>query len=360
VVVNLTLTNRSRLPSGALMLEDQLPAQFTGRARFVLDGLLSRESRTVSYRMPRLPRGRYRTGPLHLRLTDPFHLIDVRRSFTATNDLLVTPVIDALIHGDPPRSIDVGDDAGSHSIGARGADDASTREYRTGDDLRKIHWRSSARTGALMVRQEERPWHGHLTLLLDLRSGAHVEVPGPAGVAEDERLHSSLEWAISAAASIGTNAVLAGRNVDLLSDLLTPMPMRMATAHQLADHLALLRGSARPDLTPFDGALSGLSRESTVVAVLGEIDKASLGILSKVHPRGTSRSALALILDTATWAEGPAAPPSPETAQCWTAARVLNAAGWQTAVISCGTPLDQAWQRVSSRLTSLRSSVLLR
>src|SRR6478672_7572985 len=208
VVMHLTISNRSLLPTGSLMLEDQLPNQMRGNARFVLDGLFSRESRTVSYRMPHLPRGRYRAGPLHIRLTDPFHLVDVRRSFTATSEIVVSPIVDRLRGVEPPRSMDVGDNAGSHSIGARGADDASTREYRTGDDLRKIHWRSSARTGALMVRQEERPWQGKLSVLLALRSAAHVDVLS-TDRGHDERLRSSLEWAVSAAASIGTYTILA-------------------------------------------------------------------------------------------------------------------------------------------------------
>ncbi|MDT4984957.1 MAG: hypothetical protein QOF95_2447 [Pseudonocardiales bacterium] len=154
VAIHLAVTNRSVLRTGSLMLEDQLPPQLTGRARFVVPGLGGRETRTVSYRMPGLPRGRYRAGPLRIRLTDPFRMIDVTRSFTATTEFVVTPIVDPLPAVEPPRSYDIGDNAGSHSIGAHGADDASTREYRTGDDLRKIHWRSSARTGALMVRQE--------------------------------------------------------------------------------------------------------------------------------------------------------------------------------------------------------------
>src|SRR3954447_3765857 len=178
--------------------------------------------------MPRLPRGHYRTGPLHIRLTDPFHLVDLRRSFTATNEVVVTPIVERLGHLEPPRSIDVGDDAGSHSIGVRGADDASTREYRTGDDLRKIHWRSSARTGSLMVRQEERPWQGEVTLLLDLPMTAHVDaLSNDRGT--DEPLRSSLEWAGSAAASIGTYTIVANRDVSLTSDLGSPNRVRMST-----------------------------------------------------------------------------------------------------------------------------------
>ena len=382
VVVNLTLTNRSLIPSGPLMLEDQLPVQFTGRARFAIDGLLGRESRTVSYRMPRLPRGRYRTGPLHLRLTDPFHLVDIRRSFTATSEVLVTPIVDGLPGGEPPRSVDIGDDAGSHSIGTRGADDASTREYRTGDDLRKIHWRSSARTGTLQVRQEERPWQGQLSLLLDLRTNAHVEAPAASVTpGMDERVRSSLEWAISAAASIGSHALVAGRGLDLLHDLAVPKPLAVTTPSQLNEILATASSSGRPDLTPFDGALQALSQESTVIAVLGEIDPATLDILGQVHPRGTSRMALALVLDVVSWSRGPhrgsgpgsggsdrsttdpsAIDPSapdpltpdspvwdtPVSPRCAAAVNVLRSAGWQAAVVRCGEPIAQAWTAVTA------------
>lgn len=347
VVVNLTMTNRSMLPTGPLMLEDQLPSQFTGRARFAIDGLLGRESRVVSYRMPRLPRGRYRTGPLHLRLTDPFHLIDVRRSFTSTSEVLVTPVIDALPGGEPPRSVDIGDDAGSHSIGARGADDASTREYRTGDDLRKIHWRSSARTGMLQVRQEERPWQGQLSLLLDLRSGAHLESRAdalPKGT--DERIRSSAEWAISAAASIGTQALLAGRGLDLLADLSNPHPVAMTSPIRLSEILATAGTSARGDLSSFDGTLQALSQESTVIAVLGELDAVSLDVLSRVHPRGTSRTAIALLLDVMSWSTGPTTAddePAPPSTRCAAAANVLRSAGWKTAIVRCGDTTAHAW-----------------
>ena len=348
VVVNLTITNRSLLATGALMLEDQLPDQLSGRARFVLDSLRSKESRTVSYRMPRLPRGRYRTGPLHIRLTDPFHLVDLRRSFTAASDVVVAPVVERLPQLEPPRSIDVGDNAGSHSIGAHGADDASTREYRVGDDLRKIHWRLSARTGAIMVRQEERPWRGEVTMLLDLRSGAHVEARGTRGQDgnPDDRTRSSLEWAISAAASVGTYTLVAGRDFGLACDLATPRRLRMGSVTNLANYLAEARSFARPDLTALSSLASSLARESTVIAVLGDLDPASLRMLADVHPRGSTTTALALLLDTATWAYGPGSPPSSATAPCYTAARTLRGAGWQVGVVCCGDSVADAWRNL--------------
>jgi uncharacterized protein (DUF58 family) len=352
VVVHLTISNRSLLPTSSLMLEDQLPGQLRGNARFVLDGLLSRESRTVSYRMPRLPRGRYRAGPLHIRLTDPFHLIDVRRSFTATNEIVVAPIVETLRGAAPPRSLDVGDDAGSHSIGARGADDASTREYRQGDALRKIHWRATARTGTVMVRQEERPWQGQMSVLLDLRSTGHVEGPTTAASDADERIKSSLEWAISAAATVATYGIVNGREVGLIADPAVPSRLPMIDTGQVADYLAMARASSRPTLESFEGLLGPLARESTMVAVLGDLDGRTLRQLAGVHPRGTSSTALALLLDTASWAKGPGGRPSPLGSPVQNAAQVLRAAGWQTLVVGCGEGVAESLQTLlTSRAT---------
>lgn len=344
VSVHLTITNRSVLPTSALLLEDTMPEQLSGRARFVLDGLGGRESRTVSYRVPGLPRGHYRAGPLRIRVTDPFRLVDVTRSFSATTDFVITPIVDRLPSAEPPRSYDIGDNAGSHSIGVHGADDASTREYRTGDDLRKIHWRSSARIGALMVRQEERPWQGQTTVLLDLRACAHAELPSrdadaPPG---DARSTNSLEWAISAAASIGTHLIVAGRDLGVISDLGDAHRMRPGDPGRLAEYLAGVRPSHFSDLSPAGGVLRGAAHDSALIAVLGDLDPVSLRILSEAHPRGSAVPAFALLLDVATWRRPDAA--AGISPACADAARVLRAQGWRVVVVRRGDTTPGAWQ----------------
>lgn len=352
VAIHLAITNRSLLRTGALMLEDQLPQQLTGRARFVVPGLVGREVRTVSYRMPDLPRGRYHAGPLRIRLTDPFRMIDVTRSFAATTEFVVTPIVDSLPSLEPPRSYDIGDNAGSHSVGAHGADDASTREYRTGDDLRKIHWRSSARTGALMVRQEERPWQGQTTLLLDTRSAAHVVGPrqSASDMNPDARNASSVEWAISAAASIGTHLMIAGRDVGLIVDLSTPTRLHLGVPGRLADHLAEVRPAQSSDLSAVAGLARSAARDSALVAVLGQLDATSLRVLADAHPRGAAIPAFALLLDVQTWLD---LPPDAAAANstvsgishpCEAAARVLRAAGWSVVVVRRGDRTADAWQ----------------
>ena len=71
---------------------------------------------------------------------------------------------------------------------APGEDFYALRPYVVGDDLRRIHWPSSARHDELLVRQDELPWQGRTTVLLDVRKAAHSG--------------DSLEVAVSAAASI--------------------------------------------------------------------------------------------------------------------------------------------------------------
>ena len=341
VTVHLVITNRSVLRTGTLMLEDQLPDRLTGHARFVLDPLGGREARTVSYRMPGLARGRYRVGPLRIRLCDPFRMIDLTRSFTATSEFVVAPVVEALPAVDPPRSDDVGESVGSHSVGTHGADDQSTREYRTGDDLRKIHWRSSARTGVLMVRQEERPWRGQSTVLLDLRAAAHERAPGdvPLDAGTDPRLSSSLEWAVSAAASIGCHLLRRGRELSVLADDSSER-RRFGDSGGLITHLAAVHEVGRRDLSPMAGSLRTATRDSTVIAILGRLDSATLRTLADSHPRGRSTPAAALLLDVETWRD-PDAEPSTEVDA---AAAVLRNAGWRVATVRRGMPIAYAWQ----------------
>ena len=77
-------------------------------------------------------------------------------------------------------------------LGQSGEDFYALRQYVVGDDLRRVHWASTARRGELMVRQDELPWQGRATVLLDARP--------------DTTSPESFELAVSAAASIVTTS----------------------------------------------------------------------------------------------------------------------------------------------------------
>jgi uncharacterized protein (DUF58 family) len=89
--VRLHLENVSRLPSGVLLMEDALPYALGGRPRFVLDKVEPQGARDVSYPVRSDVRGRYPVGPLSVRMTDPFGLCELQRSFASSDDLVVTP-----------------------------------------------------------------------------------------------------------------------------------------------------------------------------------------------------------------------------------------------------------------------------
>ncbi|MCW2604856.1 MAG: hypothetical protein JWN61_2991, partial [Pseudonocardiales bacterium] len=211
VEVSLRVTNTGLFPVAGLMLEDRLPAVRGGapdqRARFALGILRSGQTTDIVYPLPALPRGRFTIGPLHLRMTDPFGLVEMVRPFPAVSEIVVVPQIHELGAQSLPGGHEELGGSSIHAVGSLGADDLTVREYRQGDDVRKIHWRSSARTGELMVRQEERPWQGDVVVLVDSRRRTH----------RGEGAHSSLEWIVSAAASIADHLERRGYRVTIVS-----------------------------------------------------------------------------------------------------------------------------------------------
>ncbi|UUZ59656.1 DUF58 domain-containing protein [Nocardioides sp. B-3] len=178
-----------------LLLEDHLPYVPGTRPRFVLEGIGHGWRRHVTYRVRSDVRGQFEIGPMTVRVTDPFGLIELGRAFHTTAPLTVTPRTVAL-PGIPIGGARTGSgDNRPRAFAIGSAEDVTVREYRRGDDLRRVHWRSSARVGELMVRREEQPRQSRATVFLDNRLVSHRG----RGVA------SSLEAAVSAAASIAVH-----------------------------------------------------------------------------------------------------------------------------------------------------------
>ncbi|WP_232248401.1 DUF58 domain-containing protein [Streptacidiphilus rugosus] len=295
--VHLRVDNVSRVPTGLLMLEDRVPYVLGPRPRFVLDRVEPRGHREVSYRVRSDLRGRYPLGPLQLRLGDPFGLCELTRSFTASDLLTVVPQVQSL----PPVKL-TGEWAGfgdsqARAVALAGEDDVVPREYRHGDDLRRVHWRSTAKYGELMVRREEQPLRHHATVLLDTRSRGH-RGSGPA---------SSFEWAVSAAASIALHLLQLGYEVRLLTDTgeqvtaagaLSAGGSATEAAGLLLDQLAVVEFSDGSGLSRAEEVLR-LGGEGLLVAILGSLDEEKLAELSRLRRR--SGSAVALLLDTDSW-----------------------------------------------------------
>jgi uncharacterized protein (DUF58 family) len=334
--VRLELENLTRLNTRVLLAEDKVPYTLGASPRFVLARLPGGQRAVVSYSVRSALRGRYPVGPLRLRLSDPFGMCEVVRSFTATDPLVVVP------RTWPLSSVHAGGrwsgtgESQARSAAASGEDDVATREYRYGDDLRRVHWRSTAHRGELMVRRDEQPRQMRATVLLDTRIDGH-RGEGPA---------SSFEWAVSAAASAAVCLASDRFAVRLLMDgdpAGWTAPFQSDGAGALLDQLAVVEAGEKPVLS---GAMTTLARtggDGLVVAVLGEVDEPVATGLARLSQHDTH--GIAVLLRTTAWAPLPHRRFAELEADRQRVAAVLRSAGWSVAEAGPDETVAQVWER---------------
>jgi uncharacterized protein (DUF58 family) len=336
--VVLRLENLSRLPTGVLLVEDTLPYLLGGRPRFVLDRVESNGVRDVSYSVRSDLRGRYEIGPLAVRLTDPFGFCELSRAFRGTDSLIVTPVVTEIPVARLGSDYAGGGESRMRAVAVAGEDDVATREYRMGDDLRRVHWRSTAHAGELMVRREEQPWQSRATLFLDTRAAAH----------RGDGIASSFEWAVSAAASVAVHLTRKRFAVQFRTDAGDELRGVGGVSEvgggvfegQLLDSLATVDMSKAADLTTAIAQLRR-SREGVVVAVLGTLTPDDAAALSRIYLG--NGAAIAILLDTARWTA--LSPTAREQAQARYAANVqlLSHSGWRVLPAGPRTTMPEIW-----------------
>jgi uncharacterized protein (DUF58 family) len=349
--VRLILQNLARIPTGVLLVEDTLPFALGSRPRFVLDHVWSRFRREVSYDIRADLRGRYPIGPLTVRLTDPFGLVELRRAFSETATVIITPKVIRL-----PTIRLLGEWSGSgesrpRSVASAGEEDATIRAYRDGDDMRRVHWKSTAHHGELMVRREEQPWQSRATLLLDTRTVAH------AGHHPD----SSLEYAVSATASIGVHLADRGYAVRLVTDEGGAVSGSWHDSGSgpagaevpLLDALAVVQSSRDASVGRWSDLLSGAGAASgLLIAVLGRLYPQEASLVGRLRHGATG--AMAILLDSTSWASVPSHVQAAEEQHLAETAQVLRRAGWGVVNATRGDQLQTVWERLGVTRSAYR------
>ncbi|MGX6607058.1 DUF58 domain-containing protein [Micromonosporaceae bacterium Da 78-11] len=259
--MTLTVRNTSRLRAANLVAADRC-----GRDAVPVPLLRLRPGRdtTVGYPVPTSRRGVIPIGPLRVTRGDPLGLVTLAQTYGGVAEVWVHPRIHLMraVPAGMARSLDGRVD----KVPQGTITFDSLREYVVGDELRRVHWRSSAKVGELMVREQLDTSEPTIVVLLDDRASAHPEVRD--GTAE------SFEAACEAAASIVAAAVREDLPISLhlvstiatgvYLDVLTvatlrpgdlAATLRRMRGQRLGDTLVFLTGpGGRDDL----GAVSGL------------------------------------------------------------------------------------------------------
>ncbi|MEW6059760.1 MAG: DUF58 domain-containing protein [Actinomycetota bacterium] len=338
LTVDLEIENDAPASTSFLLLEDRIPAALGRPARLVLTGIAAKGKRHASYSLTAQARGRYSLGPLTVDISDPFALTRIRVEFDRREDLVVTPEVEEL---EAQPSSPFGSTSGlslAKHLFRTGDDFYTMRPYLEGDDLRRIHWASVARTGQLMIRQDESSRRSVAAIFLDTRESAVGKAHSP-----------SFERCVSAAASMGVLLARHGFTLKLATSQTNPTPV---TEDQLLDALAgvghdasralsagltRLRSVAAGDTTLVAVTAPPLPNELTSLIRAGVVFGPKIAVLVYPIDPGT------LPPDRQARVEGRA-----------TAARLsLSRSGWEVLVVQPTGRLRDAWQQTRDRSRAL-------
>ena len=308
--VELELRNEGRRRTPVLTLRDQVvPERGVGasaglrgpnatvaprQARFQVAPLAPGDANRAAYRLGADRRGVFLVGPLEAIVTDPFGLVAMKSEAAPTTELTVYPRIEVVTP--PPRTTgqDPRSGGGHATFLGSGEEFYGLRAYEVGDDLRQVHWPSTARQDDLMIRQQELPWQGRSTVLLDVRAGAHTE--------------DSFEQAVSAAASLLTATWQRDAQVRLLTTEGLDSGFGSGPTHLQAamEHLAV----AAPGADRLDSLVGAMRRRATGALVVVTTTAPSAGGLEKLVAGPTGFGWLALVLIARSPGESRPAPPT--------------------------------------------------
>jgi uncharacterized protein (DUF58 family) len=324
VPVNAELTIDGRFLPAALPLVDTVSGLGT------VEVPLRRAGRRLTgrYVLRAVPRGRYPFEEGIVVLQDPFGLERTQISLAGGGALLVYPRLTELDH--------LFSEAGAHAHDGRrlllrrpsGFDLHSVRDYQEGESLRRVHWRSTARRGQLMVKELEDSPRDEVAVLLD----------AAAGVVVGEPPDSSFDMQVRAAGSIlGAHARRGRRAVLVVNSLLRETQHVQAEGADWRRVLELLAGAQPSGRAPAaallaeDASPAARAHDLTVVtAVLGS------DLVERLVHRSLSRRGVSLVyVDAASFATPPRQQPEPGLLR-------LQNAGVPVAVLRRGDDLGAA------------------
>lgn len=254
--VDAVITNHSKRSLTNVSFVDEVGA--LGRAVFEAGSIRPGATGDAEYQILCRPRGVYPVGPVTATVTDPLRLARASTVIDAMDRLIVYPEVEDLIGFPMTRGRDPAMQASRPEFSRRGGEDFYTlREYVFGDDLRRVHWPSSAKRDELMIRQLETPWQSRALVILDLRWQAY----------ESEEC---FEKAVRGAASMVRHLARDGFDADLWAGGVGSTPISQYGA--VMEKLAIVEREGRLDIRAVAARLKSVGRGGALVLVTGVPD----------------------------------------------------------------------------------------
>ena len=296
----------------------------------------------VTYTVRPRRRGVHELGPATVRVSDPFGVVTELLDVAERTSLHVAPDPEPLSEHGVSMVPETGNDPSRRAQPQPGPDNVTTREYRHGDPMRRVHWAASARHGELMVRQEDPRSTRRAVLVLDCVAQHWPGATVRAGVLESTE---EFEWAVRATASVLEHLTRRETVVHALDDQGRALPRGDAESAELRDTAVtdttateVVHGLARVAPVPrpepeaaHDPLTARLDREGLshpVMLFTGRLSEAAARRYVQATA-GCPANSVVMVVD----------PPLNRPA----GAAVFEAAGWSVVLVSCWTDVDAAW-----------------
>jgi uncharacterized protein (DUF58 family) len=292
LVMELEIRSRPGLSHCGLIVADVNPVCGLGLEPIIwVSGLRGGETLLVSYEFEAAVRGEHELGPVEVTTTDPLGLFRRRREIQCPGRLLVLPAwepVALLPFNSRQRSYLVGVERAS--VEGEGQEFFGIREYRPGDGMRFVHWRTTARYRRPMVRQFENESRPNISIFLDTSMPAE----------DDETAEAALDRIAATGLSLALHILDTGSRVSCAAagqetghlDTLGGEVQRQ----QVLQYIARLRPT--PDIPAgyaLADCLGALHGGDTLVAVLADIDEDVAAVLSGCAYSG--RAVVAFLLE---------------------------------------------------------------
>ncbi|HVE75541.1 MAG TPA: DUF58 domain-containing protein [Actinomycetota bacterium] len=288
-LLEVQLKTKAQRSLTSFQLEERVPEALGLPLRVPIARVRAGDELDHAYGLNCVRRGVYQVGPLVAIASDPIGVVQRETVLQEPFELLVHPRVSRVslrplsrLFEDPPIRPPVS------KPWPTGTEFYGMREFRPGDDLRRIVWRATARTGKIMVREAEQGITDHITIVLDTDRGSH---------SRDGEYSESFEVGIRVVASLGAVHLNGGFEIKVETNggaLTRPMRGRDKTTRFLD---VLTRGEM--DRNPLSAALRRLvadpRRDAQLIVVTPHLGTDEATQLKFLLDKGVNVTVVALI-----------------------------------------------------------------